>query len=187
MRDVVNVGEAAADALFGREVSIVVTLAIIVSILGTINAVVLTSPRVYYAMARDGLFFRAAGWVHPRFKSPANSIVIQALCACLLVFWGSFVQLLTYTTVVMLAFSIMTGIAVFVLRRTRRELERPYKTWGYPWVPGVFVSAYVAILVHVTLSRPKEALFGLGIVGLGIPVYFAWVWRRGLAGRPSGR
>ncbi|MEJ2722963.1 MAG: hypothetical protein P8181_17780, partial [bacterium] len=80
-------------------------------------------------------------------------------------------------------FSIMTGISIFVLRLKRPDLDRPYRTWGYPWVPLVFVLSYIAILIHVIVSRPNEALFGLGIVGLGVPVYFAWTRRRALLGR----
>jgi APA family basic amino acid/polyamine antiporter len=171
--------------LFGEKASTFISLAIIVSIMGTINAVVLTSPRVYYAMARDGLFFGAAGRVHPRFKSPGNSILIQAVFAGVLVFFGSFTQLLTYTTVAMLSFSIMTGISIFVLRLKRPDLDRPYRTWGYPWVPLVFVVSYIAILLHVTISRPNEALLGLGIVGLGVPIYFVWTRRGRLLGRGS--
>jgi APA family basic amino acid/polyamine antiporter len=185
MAGVLNVGETSARALFGDRASTFISLAIIISIMGTINAVVLTSPRVYYAMARDGLFFGAAGRVHPRFKSPGNSILIQAVFAGVLVFFGSFTQLLTYTTVAMLSFSIMTGISIFVLRLKQPDLERPYRTWGYPWVPLVFVLSYIAILVHVTVSRPQEALLGLSIVALGVPIYFIWTRRERLFGRDA--
>jgi basic amino acid/polyamine antiporter, APA family len=174
MKGVVNVGEAAARALFGDSASAYVSLAIAVSILGAINSVILTAPRIYFAMARDGLFFPMAAQVHPRFKSPGNSIVIQAVWSCVLVLSGSFSQLLTYTVVAMLAFSIMTGLANLILRRTQPDLWRPYKTHGFPWVPGVFVICYVLILINIVMSRPKEGLLGLAIVGLGVPIYFYW-------------
>jgi len=181
MKGVVNVAETAARALFGDAASVYVSLAIVVSILGAINSVILTAPRIYFAMARDGLFFPMAARVHPRFKTPGNSIVIQAVWSCVLVLSGSFSQLLTYTVVAMLAFSIMTGSANLVLRRTRPHLGRPYRTHGSPWVPGIFVLCYALILVNIVTSRPKEGLLGLAIVGLGVPIYFYWK-RRG----PSG-
>jgi APA family basic amino acid/polyamine antiporter len=181
MKGVVNVAEAAARALFGDSASVYVSLAIVVSILGAINSVILTAPRIYFAMARDGLFFPVAAQVHPRFRTPGNSIVIQAVWSCVLVLSGSFSQLLTYTVVAMLAFSIMTGLANLVLRKTQPGLWRPYKTHGFPWVPGVFVICYVLILINTVMSRPREGLLGLAIVGLGVPIYFYWK-RRGPKG-----
>ncbi|PYV44483.1 MAG: amino acid permease [Acidobacteria bacterium] len=174
MRGVVNVGETAARALFGSSASMYVSLAIIISILGAINSVILTAPRIYFAMARDGLFFQGAAKVHPKFKSPANSILIQAICSCLLIFSGTFGQLLTYTVVAMLTFSIMTGTANLILRKSKPYLSRPYKTHGYPFIPAAFVASYLLILANAMVSRPKEGLLGLGIVGLGIPMYFYW-------------
>lgn len=177
MKGVINVGEAATHALFGNTASIYVSAAIIISILGAINSVIMTGPRIYYAMACDGLFFRMAGKVHPQFKSPANSIIIQAIWSCFLAISGTFGQLLTYTVVAMLIFSILTGVANIVLRKTMPELPRPYKTHGYPWLPAIFVASYLLILSNAMFSRPREGLLGLGIVCLGIPVYF--YWRRG--------
>jgi basic amino acid/polyamine antiporter, APA family len=177
MKGVLNIGEAAALALFGTEASKFVSLAIVISILGATNSVIMTAPRIYYAMACDGLFFKTAARVHPRFKTPARSILIQAVWCCLLVVSGSFSQLLTYTVVAMLAFSIMTGIAIFILRKNRPNLPRPYKTLGYPWVPITFVAFYTVALAHVVRSSPKESLFGLGIVALGIPLYWFWTKR----------
>jgi basic amino acid/polyamine antiporter, APA family len=174
IKGVVNIGETAAVALFGRYASAYVSLAIIISVLGAINSVILTAPRIYYAMARDGLFFNAAAKVHPKFKSPANSILIQGIWSSLLILSGTFGQLLTYTVVAMLTFSILTGVAIFVLRRAKPDLPRPYKTHGFPWVPVVFVLSYLLILANTLVSRPKEGLIGLGIVGIGIPIYFCW-------------
>ena len=174
MKGVINVGETAARALFGSSASVYVSLAIIISILGAINSIILTAPRIYFAMARDGLFFQGVAKVHPRFKSPANSIVIQAIWSCILVFSGTFGQLLTCTVVAMLTFSIMTGMANFILRKRKPDLPRPYKTHGYPWIPAAFVASYLLILANAMVSRPKEGLLGLAIVGLGVPIYFFW-------------
>ncbi len=170
MKGVVNVGEAAARALFGAAASVYVSLAISISILGAINSVIMTAPRIYFAMARDGLFFPMAAEVHPRFKAPANSILIQAAWSCVLVISGSFSQLLTYTVVAMLTFSIMTGLANLLLRRTQPTLSRPYKTHGSPWVPVVFVACHVLILTNTIATSPKESWWGLAIVARGVPV-----------------
>ena len=174
MRGVINVGEKATTALFGTHAAMFLSVVILVSILGAINSVILTAPRIYYAMARDGLFFRKAATIHPTYKTPSYSIILQAVWTCLLAISGSFSQLLTYTVVAMLCFSIMTGTAIFRLRYSQPNLHRPYKTHGFPWVPAVFILSYCLILVNIALSRPHEALVGLVIVGLGAPIYFYW-------------
>ena len=174
MKGIINVGEKATTALFGTRAALVLSAIILVSILGAVNSVILTAPRIYYAMARDGLFFKRAATIHPAYKTPSYSIILQAVWTCLLTISGSFYQLLTYTVVAMLSFSIMTGAAVFWLRLSQPDLPRPYKTHGFPWVPGVFILSYCLILVNIVLSQPKEALIGLGIVALGAPIYFYW-------------
>ena len=174
MKGIINVGEKATTALFGTRAAMFLSAIILVSILGAINSVILTAPRIYYAMARDGLFFKRAATIHPTYKTPSHSIILQAVWTCLLVISGSFSQLLTYTVVAMLCFSIMTGAAIFRLRHSKPNLPRPYKTQGFPWVPGIFILSYCLILVNIVLSQPKEALVGLGIVALGAPIYFYW-------------
>jgi APA family basic amino acid/polyamine antiporter len=183
MKGVVNIGEVAAMSLFGSGASRWFTVAIIISILGAVNSVILTAPRIYYAMACDGLFLKSVASIHPRFKTPGRSIAVQAVWCCVLILSGTFSQLLTYTVVPMLASSLMTGLALFVLRRRRPELERPYRTLGYPWVPMIFVLAYALALAEVTFASPKESLAGLGIVALGIPLYGYWKHRNKL---PAG-
>jgi APA family basic amino acid/polyamine antiporter len=174
MKGVINIGEAASAVLFGEPVSRYVSVAIIISVLGAINSVILTAPRIYFAMAQDGLFFESAAKVHPVFKTPANSILLQGIWSCVLVLSGTFSGLLTYTTVAMLGFSIMTGLALLVLRRTRAGLSRPFRVPGYPWVPLVFVLSYILILLNIVVSRPRDALAGLAIVIFGVPAYAAW-------------
>ena len=178
MRGMISVAESAAAALFGMTISKYVSAAIVVSVLGAINSVILTSPRIYYAMAKDGLFFQAAGRVHPVFKTPANSILLQGFWSAVLVLSGTFGQLLTYTTVAMLAFSVLTGTAVLVLRRTQPSLPRPFHVPCYPWLTIVFVLSYIVILANILFSRPREALAGIGIVLLGIPAYLFWSRKR---------
>lgn len=178
MRGMISVAESAAAVLFGVTTSKYVSAAIVVSVLGAINSVILTAPRIYYAMAKDDLFFQAAGRVHPVFKTPANSIVLQGVWSAVLVLSGTFGQLLTYTTVAMLAFSVLTGTAVLVLRKTQPSLARPFRVPGYPWLPAVFVVSYILILANILCSRPLEALAGIGIVLLGVPAYLFWSRKR---------
>jgi APA family basic amino acid/polyamine antiporter len=174
MKGVINIGEAASAVLFGERVSRFVSAAIIISVLGAINSVILTAPRIYFTMAQDGLFFGMVAKVHPVFKTPANSILLQGIWACVLVLSGTFAGLLTYTTVAMLGFSIMTGLALLVLRRSRAGLSRPFRVPGYPWIPLVFVFSYSLILLNIVVSKPRDALAGLAIVALGVPAYAVW-------------
>ena len=138
------------------------------------NAVIMTGPRIYYAMARDGIFFSRLSTVHPRFVTPANAIVLQAVWTSVLVLTGTFEALLTYVTVIIVLFSALTVGSVLVLRVRRPHLPRPYRTWGYPWVPVCFILAYLAISLATALDKPTESLLGAGIVALGIPAYALW-------------
>ncbi|MFN8005964.1 MAG: amino acid permease [Terriglobia bacterium] len=174
LRGVINVGEMATTALFGQQAAKFLSIVILISILGAVNSVILTAPRIYYAMARDGMFFRKAAEIHPTFRTPSTSIILQAIWTCLLAISGSFSQLLTYTVVAMICFSIMTGAAIFKLRVSRPDLPRPYKTFGFPWVPAIFVLSYCLILGNIAFSQVREAIVGLAIVSLGAPVYFYW-------------
>ena len=176
MRGVVNVGEVAVFQLFGGRVGAALAAVMVVTIMSAMNSVILTSPRIYYAMARDGLFFRSAGEVHPRFRTPANAILVQAVWASVLVLSGTFDRLLAYVGVAMVVFSIMTAAAVFVLRRRRPELPRPFRTPGYPWLPGIFLVAYLGLLAGLIVSRPRDSLCGLAALAAGMPVY--WLWER---------
>lgn len=191
LRGVVNVGERVAARLFGAGFSAAFTATIVITIMGSLNSVIMTSPRIYYAMARDGLFFRAIGTVHPWYKTPTRSLLLQAALASLLIFSGSFGQLLAFVTVAMVLFSVLSASAVFVLRRRQPRLSRPYRTPGYPWIPLFFIAAYLCILASLCAARPREALLGLATVAAGIPVYWLWHRRRrsaaarAAAGEPS--
>ena len=133
MKGIINVGEKATTALFGTRAAMILSMIILVSILGAVNSVILTAPRIYYAMARDGLFFKRAATIHPAYRTPSYSIILQAVWTCLLTISGSFYQLLTYTVVAMLCFSIMTGAALFGFASDNpisRGLTRPMATPG---------------------------------------------------------
>ncbi len=172
-----RIGEEAARVLFGSLGARLVSAAVLVSTFGCISSTILYAARIYLPMAQDGVFFQALARVHPLRRTPSASILAQGAWAALLTFSGTYEQLYTYVTFAVVLFHALTGAAVFVLRRARPEAPRPYRVWGYPWVPGVFILASL-LLVLITLAvRPTESLFGLGIVGLGLPAY-AW-WRRG--------
>ena len=169
-----NVGQISAERLFGGSVALVVSAAIGLAILSCINAAVMTGARICWAMARDRVFFRLLGEVHPRRGTPHVALMAQALVAAALVGLGTFELLLGWVVVAMLLSSVASGAAITVLRLRRPEAERPYRAWGYPVLPALFVLAYTAIAVSVSLERPLTALAGMGIAVAGVPFYLIW-------------
>lgn len=151
-----------------------VSVAAMISIFAALNGSILTGARVPYAMARDGLFFKSIGEVHPRYFTPANSIVAMSVWGALLVLSGRYEQLFTY---VIFSSWILYGMAtasVIVLRKKRPDLIRPYRTLGYPVVPFLFVCVAAGLLLSTLLSSPRESLMGIGIIALGLPCYRYW-------------
>ena len=171
-----RVGEAAALVLFGPAGSRLVSAAVLVSTFGCLSATILAVSRIYLPMAEDGVFFRAVARIHPRYHTPGASLIAQAGWASILALSGSYSQLFTYVVVAALLFHALTGIALFVLRRTRSDATRPYRCWGYPWVPAVFALASLAFVGNAFFEKPVESLWGMGLIALGLPAY-AW-WRR---------
>jgi APA family basic amino acid/polyamine antiporter len=174
MKGALRVSEVATTALFGRQTSAWITAIITVSILGALNVVIMLGPRIYYAMAQDGIFFRSLARVHPTFNTPSNAIVLQALWACILILTGTFDALFTYVSVIISLFSALTVGAVIVLRFKRPDLKRPYKLWGYPLVPIFFILVNLWIAWGSLMSKPWESLGGVLIVSIGIPAYLVW-------------
>ena len=170
--------------LFGASL---ITFLILFSILGAANQTMLTSPRVYFAMARDGMFFKKVAECHPKFLTPHVSIVTITVWSILLTLTGTFKQLFTYVIFGEWIFFGMTVAAVIILRRKRPDLERPYKTWGYPVTPVVFVLAAVYVAGAALLSAFWNALAGLGIICLGIPAYLYWKGKLGKSARPMAQ
>jgi APA family basic amino acid/polyamine antiporter len=125
-------------------------------------------------MAQDGLFFPALARVHPRYRTPAASIVAQGLWAVALTLTGTYAQLYTYVVFAAVVFHTLTGAAVFVLRRTRPQTPRPYRVWGHPLVPAAFIAASLGLVANTLLERPVESMAGLGLVALGVPAYLFW-------------
>lgn len=149
-----------------------VAIGIAVSIFGTIAIYTMSAPRIYFAMARDGLFFSQLAYVHPRLQTPINAMIVQAVWAViLLLFWGTFEDLITYVTFMDIVFMTMTGAAVFWFRYRRPEHPRPYRTWGYPVTPLIFVAISGAFVLNTFLERPAQAWAGLILLGTGIFVY----------------
>jgi APA family basic amino acid/polyamine antiporter len=151
-----------------------VTIAILVSMFSAANAVTLTAPRVYYAMAKDGLFFQRLAQVHPRFGTPAFAVVTGAIWAALLAASGTFQQLLTYVVFVSWTFYALAAACVFVYRKRQPDAVRPYRVPGYPWTPLVFVLVVAAFVANTVYSQPIYAVVGSGIVAAGIPAYLIW-------------
>ena len=175
-----RIGDVAVERLFGPGAAGMWAAASIVMIAAAISAMVMAGPRIYFAMARDGLFFPAAGRVHPRFRTPVVAIVAQAAWSSVLVLTGTFDQLVEYTGFGVVLFAGIAVFAVFVLRRRRPSEKRPFRAWGYPLAPLFFVAASLLIVVNALRESPATSGSGLALIGLGIPFYF--LLRRGKQG-----
>ena len=162
-----------------------ITVLILFSMLGAANQNMLCSPRVYFAMARDGMFFKKVAECHPKYLTPYVSIIAITVWSILLTLTGTFKQLFTYVVFGEWIFFGMTVAAVMVLRKKRPDLERPYKTWGYPVTPVIFVVAAVGVAFSSLLSAFWNAMFGLLIICLGIPAYLYWKAKLDKAAKPA--
>ena len=166
-------GEAVASVL-GPTAGSIIALAIIISMYSAAHATVITAPRVYYAMAQDGLFFRKLAEVHPRFGTPAVAIVTSCIWSALLALTGTFEQLLTYVVFVGWIFYALGAAAVIALRIKLPDAPRPFRVPGYPVTPILFVLAAAAIVINTIVSQPVQAAIGIGMVLLGAPAYLIW-------------
>jgi len=173
-----DIAHLVAARLLGRWGGVVVTTLVALAMLTSIQASVVTGPRIYQAMAEDSVFFRKLAEVHPRRRVPVNAIVMQGLVAAALLMTGTFERLLTFTTVAIVVFSTITVFGVIVLRVRRPRLARPFRTPLYPVVPIVFIVANVWLLQRLLVTGTREALAGVAIIAAGIPVY-ALFRRRG--------
>jgi APA family basic amino acid/polyamine antiporter len=155
-----------------------ITLAILVSTFGCANGLILAGARVYYAMAADGLFFERAAEIHPKTRTPVFSLVLQGIWVSVLVLSGTYSELLDYVIFAALLFYVLTVSGLFVLRKKRPDLERPYKAFGYPVLPGVYVLLASLVMLDLLWVKPKFTWPGLIIVMTGAPVYAFWNSRR---------
>jgi APA family basic amino acid/polyamine antiporter len=169
-----RVATAVMTQMFGSLGGGLMAVAIMISTFGCANGLILSGARVYYAMAKDGLFFRSVARLHPGYKTPAVSLMVQMVWTCVLCISGSYGQLLDYIIFAVLVFYVLTIFGLFVLRRTHAEAERPYKAVGYPVLPAVYI--VMALFIDIVLLRykPQYTWPGLFIVLLGIPVYYIW-------------
>jgi APA family basic amino acid/polyamine antiporter len=174
-----RVATAAAGVIFGPVAVRLMAAAIMISTFGCINGMVLAGARVYYAMALDGLFFRSVGKLDPAHHTPAVSLGVQCVWACLLTLTGTYSDLLDYVIFAVLLFYMLTIAGIFVLRRRRPDAERPYRALGYPVLPLVYIAAAGLIEILLLLYKPNYTWPGLIIVLLGVPVYFIWKRRPG--------
>jgi len=172
------VAAVAMTAVLGPAASKLVAAAILVSIFSATNGLTLTAPRVYYAMARDGVFFHQLAKIHPRFRTPAFAILAGSAWSIVLAATGTFEQLLTYVVFTGWLFYALGAASIFVYRQRASELELPYRVPGYPWTPLLFIIAAAALVINTMVTQPVRAAIGLGIVLLGTLAYLIWRRRR---------
>ncbi len=175
LRGTVNVGAAAAAALFGPAAGTVVAAFVLVSVVGTLDAMILVGPRIAYAMALDGLFFGRAEDVHPRFGTPHRAIVVQGgVVVALLALLRTFPSILDYTTFAIVLATMADTVALYALRRGRPELPRPHRAWGYPVVPALYLVANAAIAVAMLVTRTVECVAAIAVVAAALPFYLVF-------------
>lgn len=171
-----RVATAVLQQLFSNTGAYLMAGAILISTFGCANGMTMAGPRVYYAMSQDRLFFKAAGKLHPRYKTPVAALLIQCVWTCLLCLSGSYNQLLDYIICSELIFYILTIGSLFVLRHKRPDAKRPYKALGYPVLPALYIVMAAWICIVLLRYKPQYTWPGIALVLLGVPVYFIWKW-----------
>ena len=177
-----RIAASVASVLFGPIGVSLISFAILLSTAGCVNGLILSGPWLYYAMARDRLFFRGAAQLHPERKIPTGSLNRQMFWSIALILTGSlgtrgaqlYSDLLTFTSFASLLFNALTVAGLFVLRRTQPNLPRPYRVPGYPWVPALYLITAVFFLIYIAIGDPRNAGFGIGVILLGLPLYLFW-------------
>jgi basic amino acid/polyamine antiporter, APA family len=169
-----HVGADAAERVMGPVGGTVVSIIILLSIIGSLNGAVLTCPRVYFAQAQDGLFFRRFAEVHPRYRTPGFAIMAQGVWAAVLIVSGSYETLIDYAMFAIWLSYVFMIAGVFVLRHTQAALPRPYKMWGYPVTPALFLAVALCFLGNMLVTRPIPSFAALGLIAVGVPAYFMW-------------
>jgi basic amino acid/polyamine antiporter, APA family len=169
-----HIASDAVQAFAGSRGAMWLTLAMAVSAFGALHVVILTGSRIPYAMARDGVFFRFAGRVHPSFSTPTGALLFLGTVATFLALTGTFEELYSLFVFAVWIFFALTGIALLRLRRIEPNLPRPYRAWGHPWTPLIFVVAAIALTVNLWTVRPVRSSAGLAVILLGIPFYYRW-------------
>jgi APA family basic amino acid/polyamine antiporter len=171
-----RVAAAVAETVIGPQGASIISAAILISTIAALNGSILSGARIFYAMAGDGLFFKKAALVHERFRSPHYSIIFQGLWASVLALSGTFDQLITYVIFASWVFYGMTTVSCIYLRKKYPNVERPYKTPGYPVTPIIFGAMAFLLTINTLIGKPTESLIGLGLMLTGVPAY--WFWKR---------
>lgn len=179
----------AATAVFGAPGAGLIAVLVLVSTFGALNGTMMSGPRVFYAMADDGLFFERIAAVHPKNRTPHVAVVLTALLGVGYLSVRTFEQLAEAFILGLWPFHVLTVAAVFLLRQSRPDEERPYRTWGYPVVPAVFLIASVGMLANALIRQPVSTMYSFGVIIAGIPAFYLWNWLRGprnprIRGRP---
>ena len=174
LRGASRVAEAAATSMVGPAGATIIALTVLVSTLGADAAVILSASRLFYAMAEDGLLFPSAAAIHPKYHTPHIAIIGLTVWSSILALSGTYEDLFTYVVFVSVLFSLLGGVAFFRLRIRRPDAERPYRVWGYPVVPAVFIAGAVFMVLNTLISKPMQSIAGLGILAVGLPVYYYW-------------
>jgi APA family basic amino acid/polyamine antiporter len=169
-----RIAAEAAMRMMGTGGVVFVVVAILLSSFGCVNGLVLAGARVVYAMARDGLFFRSSAAVHPVYRTPARALVIQGFVAAALTLTGTYSDLLTMTSFASLLFNTLTVVGLFVLRAKQPDLPRPYRAWGYPVLPALYIVVSVFFLFFILKGDPRNSGLGLALTALGVPAYLYW-------------
>ena len=172
-----RVGTAVAQTIFGTTGLFAVAAAIMISTFGCVNGNILMGARVFYAMAKDKLFFKAVSKIDSKTHVPVTALVVGGIWSCILTLSGSYGDLLDYVIFATLLFYILTIIGLFRLRKTRPDMKRPYKAWGYPWLQLAYIAGATLISVDLLIFKPAYTWPGLIIVLTGVPVYYLWQWR----------
>jgi APA family basic amino acid/polyamine antiporter len=181
-----RIASAVAERLMGSPGLTFITLAVLISTFGCVNGLILCGARVYYAMAKDGLFFRSNARLHPTFKTPHIALLFQGAWAIILTLSGTFSDLLTYTAFASLLFNSLTILGLFVLRARKPELERPYKVWLYPVLPVLYLLIALFFIVYIVIGDPVNSVKGLVLIGIGAVVYIFLRRRLRKAGAAAG-
>src|SRR6266849_2505245 len=169
-----HIASDVVERIAGHGAAYWMTLAMVISAIGSLNSSVLSGARVPYAMARDGIFFKIADGIHPKFLTPARALIFQGVLAGLMALTGTFEELTNLFIFAAWIFYGLAVVALFRLRKTEPEMTRPYRCWGYPWVPGIFVSGALALTLNILIDRPVRSGIGLLLIAAGLPFYRYW-------------
>jgi basic amino acid/polyamine antiporter, APA family len=171
------VAASAAQVIFGTSGASIISIAVIISTFGALNGSILSTARVQFAMSRDNLFFKSIGKIHPKFATPHISLLVQGIWSCVLVMSGTFDTITDYVIFAAWLFYALGAFGVFVLRKKMPDTPRPYRVWGYPVVPAIFVIFSVLFLLNTIISDSSEAAMGMLLILLGLPIYFYWKYK----------